>query len=137
MTLTASPTPGPNAPLADGCGNSTQPLANAEAAIRSWTEAGVPASQLVLGIPAYGYVSRSCAERLATRSDSTVELKGDDGGTEGGPIQFRELVRQGALIRNNGGGTEEYDDAGGFERRWDKCSSTVSDQALLDMVDRS
>ena len=48
----SSSTPGPNAPLSDGCGNSTQPLANAYAAVSSWTAAGMPASQLVLGVPA-------------------------------------------------------------------------------------
>jgi chitinase len=132
--VTASSTPGPNAPLSDGCGNSTQPLASAESAIRSWTNAGFPARQIVMGIPAYGYVSRSSVNQLATRSDNStnpsaseygnaVEIVSDDGGGDGGQIQFAELVRQGALVRNSGG---DYDGAGGFERRWDSCSSTVS-----------
>jgi chitinase len=122
--------------LSDACGNSTQPLANAEAAIRSWVGAGFSANQIVLGVPAYGYVSRSDRQQLATRDDtsgmnttngiamemSAVELKNEEGGGDAGQIQFNQLVKQGALVRNNGGG---YDGAGGFERRWDSCSSTV------------
>jgi chitinase len=87
-----------------------------------------------MGIPAYGYVSRSTVNQLATRSDNStspspseygnaVELVSDDGGSDSGQIQFAELVRQGALVRNSGG---DYDGGGGFERRWDSCSSTVS-----------
>ena len=53
MPSTASSTPGPNAPLSDGCGNSTQPLANAYAAVASWTSAGMPANQIPLGVPAW------------------------------------------------------------------------------------
>ncbi|KAI0733000.1 glycoside hydrolase superfamily [Fomitopsis betulina] len=64
----SSPTPGPNAPLSDGCHNSTQPASNAVAAVRAWTEAGFPADQLVLGVPAYGYLSQSSATRLVQRS---------------------------------------------------------------------
>lgn len=52
MPSAASSTPGPNAPLSDGCGNSTQPLANAYAAVSSWTSAGMPANQITLGVPA-------------------------------------------------------------------------------------
>lgn len=48
----SSSTPGANAPLSDGCGNSSQPLANAYAAISSWTQAGMPANQITLGVPA-------------------------------------------------------------------------------------
>jgi chitinase len=148
----ASPTPGPNAPLSNSCGSSAQPLANAEAAIRSWTSAGFSPKQLVLGIPAYGYISRSTAKQLASRDEGagnstsgggtsgdggnasdngedlainavdSVELTSDDGSSDGGQVSFQALVRQGALVRNNGGG---YDGGGGFERNWDDCSSTV------------
>jgi len=131
----ASPSPGPNAPLSDACGNSTQPLANVEAAIRTWINAGFPASQIVLGVPAYGYVSRSDEQQLATRDEGpgltlrgetmemgVVEVKSGNGSGDSGQIQFNQLVKQGALVRNNGG---EYDGVGEFERRWDACSSTV------------
>ncbi|PVG03691.1 glycoside hydrolase [Serendipita vermifera] len=147
----SSPEPGPNAPLSDECGTSTQPLANAKAAIQSWIEAGFPPAQIVLGIPAYGMLSRSSADKLRTRDEAgdrlsakrindspstqiattdhartlesstgELEVHADEGGSDG-QIQFGELVRQGALVRNNGG---DYEAAGGFERKWDHCSST-------------
>jgi len=52
LIVIASSTPGANAPLLDGCSNSSQPLANAYAAISSWTSAGMPANQITLGVPA-------------------------------------------------------------------------------------
>ncbi|KAH8828170.1 glycoside hydrolase [Flagelloscypha sp. PMI_526] len=55
----ASSTPGPNAPYGNLCGTSQQPTANMRAAITQWTNAGFPASKLLLGLPLYGYVSNS------------------------------------------------------------------------------
>ncbi|TFK52796.1 glycoside hydrolase family 18 protein [Heliocybe sulcata] len=60
----ASSTPGPNAPLGNLCGTSSQPQASAEAAFSAWTNAGFPASKLMLGLPLYGYVSKSTATYL-------------------------------------------------------------------------
>ncbi|KAF5388225.1 hypothetical protein D9615_000516 [Tricholomella constricta] len=136
----SSPNPGPNAPLYDGCQNSTQPEANAVAAYNKWTSAGFPASQLVLGLPTYGYISSSDATSLRQRRspsrqsrkggsnqfDPVVKVVGEDGQSEG-QVLFRELVRQGALVQtqptdvNN---SAYFDGAGGFERHWDSCSST-------------
>jgi chitinase len=48
---TASSTPGPNAPLDNACHNSTQPLANAVAAVKSWNKAGMPLEKITLGVP--------------------------------------------------------------------------------------
>lgn len=70
----SSPNPGPNAPLNDACHNSTQPTANAQAAVKAWTSAGFPASQLVLGVPSYGYISRSTARTLHTRRRRSLPL---------------------------------------------------------------
>jgi len=147
----------------------------------------------VLGLPSYGYVSRSYAERLKTRFldtktghlwhqhedsekhhhhspmgvDSWHDHDGgwgwhnhngsdDDGGeydddnddgdgwhseipiptdpTASRPVivddsenqvQFRELVRQGALAKTTDSmGKVKYIASGGFERRWDSCSET-------------
>ncbi|KIO30248.1 glycoside hydrolase family 18 protein [Tulasnella calospora MUT 4182] len=114
----SSSTPGPNAPLADGCRNSSQPLANAVAAVKSWTDAGMPASKLTLGVPSYAYISKSTATRLTGRASVTV--KNDDGGTTNGQVQFNSLISQGALQKRNGA----YIGAGGFTRYWDSCSST-------------
>lgn len=67
-TWGSSSNPGPNAPLNDECGNSTQKTASALAAVETWTKAGFPASQIVLGVPSYGYISRSSAQTLHSRS---------------------------------------------------------------------
>ncbi|KAJ7929904.1 glycoside hydrolase [Mycena leptocephala] len=93
----ASANPGPNAPLSDACNNSSQPEANAVAA-------------LVLGVPSYGYASNA-----ATR-DRSVHLNCD-----GDQIQFRSLEEQGALVRGPDGA---FSGGGGFTRCWDECSST-------------
>lgn len=60
----ASSTPGPNAPLGNLCGTSSQPEASAQAAFSQWTKAGFPANKLLLGLPLYGYVSKSKATTL-------------------------------------------------------------------------
>ncbi|KAI8989856.1 glycoside hydrolase family 18 protein [Trametes punicea] len=60
----ASSNPGPNAPLGNLCGNSSLPQYSAQAALAQWTAAGFPASQLVLGLPLYGYVSQSTKTTL-------------------------------------------------------------------------
>ncbi|EIN10400.1 glycoside hydrolase [Punctularia strigosozonata HHB-11173 SS5] len=122
----SSAEPGPNAPLGDACGNSTQPHASAHAAVAQWTAAGFPADQLVLGLPSYGYVSQSSAERLRQRA---VTLKTEDGGE--GQIQFRDLIRQGALALaapTTDPSAPEYKakfvGTGGYTRYWDECSAT-------------
>ncbi|KAJ6589902.1 glycoside hydrolase family 18 protein [Mycena vulgaris] len=54
-----SDAPGPNAPLGNLCGSSSQPEYSAEAALAQWTAAKFPASKLLLGLPLYGYVLKS------------------------------------------------------------------------------
>ena len=49
----------------NNCGTSKQPGANATAAFAAWTKAGWPASKLFLGLPLYGYVSRSTKTTLS------------------------------------------------------------------------
>ncbi|WVF72941.1 hypothetical protein IAT40_007759 [Kwoniella sp. CBS 6097] len=136
----SSSTPGPNAPLSDGCGNSTQPLANAYAAVSSWTGAGMPASKITLGVPAYGYLQKSTASSLKQRRSSFpvpphkllanstshqarqsyATIYNDNGGSSDGQVMFESLISQGALTWENGG----YVGASGFTRHWDSCSST-------------
>jgi chitinase len=132
----ASSEPGPNAPLHDACGNSTQADANAVAAFQAWTGANFPACKLVLGVPSYGYISTSHAERLRTRSafssnrqarqSDSVKIVDEDGGSDS-QVQFWQLVKQGALVRSlppHGNGSPNFSPSGGFERRWDTCSAT-------------
>jgi chitinase len=100
------------------------------AAYNAWTSAGFPASKLVLGIPSYGYVSTSNSTRLKTRSPrrqvrSSVKVVDEDGGQ----VQFRDLLSQGALVRCEDARDEEstsptFAAYGGFERNWDDCSCT-------------
>ncbi|EJD51005.1 glycoside hydrolase [Auricularia subglabra TFB-10046 SS5] len=73
----ASSTPGPNAPLGNLCGNSRQPQASAQAAFAQWTKAGFPASKLLLGLPLYGYVSKSTKTGLTGfAAPSSAEAQG-------------------------------------------------------------
>ncbi|CAE6478866.1 unnamed protein product [Rhizoctonia solani] len=137
----ASPTPGPNAPLRDGCHNSTQPDASASASVAAWMAAGFPSSQITLGLPSYGYVQTSTAKaliqrrripgKLRVRQDEddevqaagagTVRVKGEGEGGDSGQVQFKQLIKAGALKINSNG---NYVGAGGFSRLWDVCSST-------------
>ncbi|EEB96463.1 hypothetical protein MPER_04400, partial [Moniliophthora perniciosa FA553] len=107
-TWGVSSPPGPNAPLFDACGNSTQPQSSAVAAYDAWTKAGFPASQLVLGLPTYGYVMSSDAQQFRTREEldqdpsvasRVVKLKSDDDGQEG-TVSVRRMVEQGALVQD-------------------------------------
>ncbi|KAF8621678.1 hypothetical protein AX15_007691 [Amanita polypyramis BW_CC] len=139
--------PGPNAPMYDACGNSSQPDASAAGAFKAWTASGFPASKVVLGLPTYGYVSKSSAAGLRTRSPSlrkhAKETLGDpvtvvnsDGGSEG-QVLFRELVQQDVLVRDfdHQTGKVDYISSGGFERMWDQCSSTpYLRSALVDQI---
>lgn len=61
----ASANPGPNAPLGNLCGTARQPQASAQAALNQWKAAGFPASKMLLGLPLYGYVSKSTATHLS------------------------------------------------------------------------
>lgn len=101
----------------------------------------------MLGLPAYGYVSRSTAETLRSRrrsptglvkardvatTDPTangsviVTVTSEAGSADSGEVQFNSLITQGALVRNAPGASPAFVGAGGFQRQWDACSSTVS-----------
>jgi chitinase len=118
----ASSHPGPNAPLSDGCHNSEQPAQNAESGFTSWTEAGFPASKLMLGVPSYGYISKSNVTKLTERS---LKVTSEDGSSQ---VQFRTLVSEGALQIDHQNSSSPwnttYTSSGGFTRYWDGCSST-------------
>lgn len=134
--FSSSSHPGPNAPLGeiflqscllrelitmqgDGCGTSHQPTATAEAALKQWTRAGMPASKLLLGLPLYGYVSKSTDKKLSgsfappgqtltiahPKSKRGVPLSGAEGDLSklwGQQIAFSQLVEAGALVKKEG-----------------------------------
>ncbi|KAL5487819.1 hypothetical protein ACEPAI_5927 [Sanghuangporus weigelae] len=68
----SSNNPGPNAPLDNGCHDSSQPQYNARAAISAWTNAKFPANRLMLGVPFYGYLNPSDATHLQHKKRSLV-----------------------------------------------------------------
>ncbi|KAI8139456.1 glycoside hydrolase superfamily [Fennellomyces sp. T-0311] len=117
---------GPNAPLyyenqADGIDTSS-----ADSAVKAWTNAGIPADQLVLGVPFYGRVSKalksveSSNEGLYVEIDQTKQIKGDQYDEEGadpcpnavatysGMYQWRSIVEEG-IPRNASGWTSTWD----------------------------
>ncbi|KAL5527614.1 hypothetical protein ACEPAG_6415 [Sanghuangporus baumii] len=70
--FSSSSNPGPNAPLDNGCHDSSQPQYNARAAISAWTNAKFPANRLMLGVPFYGYLNPSDATQLQHRKRALV-----------------------------------------------------------------
>lgn len=154
----SSSNPGPNAPLADLCGNSTQPQANAAAGVKQWAAAGMPRNKILMGIPSYGYINTSGKTKLRQRSlkdemlairDATphaprtapqsdvpsgkvgrydarylskrATLTADDGSTGSGQINFKTLIKQGALKKGSSG---LFEAGNGFTKYWDNCSNT-------------
>ncbi|KAJ3573232.1 hypothetical protein NP233_g2569 [Leucocoprinus birnbaumii] len=151
----ASDPPGPNAPLENRCGTSKQPEANARAAYAQWTKAGMPASRLLLGLPLYGYVSRSNAKKLSGSFGPVQETglfpiahprgppsfipgtgtmpAGDLSHLWGQQISFNQLLLTGVLHKKSDG---TYDGANGYTMGWDDCSNTpfVFNQARTTVV---
>lgn len=114
--------------IGDLCGTSEQPRATARAAVAQWTKAGMPASKLLLGLPIYGYVSKSKAKKLhgsstpgmtsfrphpkSNRAHDIAKVpQGDLSDFWGGQISFQQIVGHGALKRNPDG---SYGGANGY-----------------------
>ncbi|KAF8814370.1 glycoside hydrolase [Phlegmacium glaucopus] len=133
----ASANPGPNAPLGDLCGTSKQPQATAKSAFHQWTAAGMPASKILLGLPLYGYVSKSTATKLSgtyvplediprisharQRPSDNMKPSGDLSNMWGQQIAFRQLVETGNLVKRSDG---SYGAGNGYTMGWDDCSDT-------------
>lgn len=134
-----SATTGPNAPLNDTC--SSQQEGSAVSAVKSWTDSGFPANQLVLGVASYGHsfkVAQTAAlagsalnayaafdkssQPLGDSWDEDASAGVDQCGnpTSGGPsgiFDFWGLVEGGFLTAN---GTA----ADGIDYVFDECSQT-------------
>ncbi|KAJ7590753.1 glycoside hydrolase [Mycena floridula] len=120
-TWGASSEPGPNAPLYDGSGHSSQREASAAAAFDAWTKANFPAEQLILGLPCYGYVSKSDAQKLRTRMDSRLfKATSRDTLTNSGAIQADDGSMQGEVAYN----TLMKQDLSRCKKHWDYNSAT-------------
>lgn len=119
---------GPNAPLDDSCSNVQ--TGSAIKSVKAWTDAGIPANQLILGVPAYGH---SYNVTTSNAVDSSGNLVDHPSFTKapltssvdrcGNPepvvdtITFANLITQGFL---NSDGTA----ANGIKYRFDDCSQT-------------
>ena len=122
---------GPNAPLyykdqADGIDSTS-----GDSAVKAWTAAGIPADQLVLGVPFYGRISKakksvkSSKNGMYVEIDQSKQIKGDDYDEEGidpcpnavatysGMYQWRSIIEEG-IPRN----------ASGWASTWDAASAT-------------
>jgi chitinase len=92
------------------------------------------ADQIMLGVPAYGYLQKSSATSLKQRRSmgprASVTIYNSDGGSTDGQLDFIDIVSQGALALDSSG---SYVGAGGFVREWDSCSSTVSSIESFDL----
>ncbi|CAO1630096.1 unnamed protein product [Sympodiomycopsis kandeliae] len=148
----ADSTPGPNAPLADLCGNSTQPGASAAAAVKQWSAAGMPRSKMLLGSPFYGYLSTSSKRTLKQRSldgsshtpglyDSlTARAPARQLGHERDSSALTAAEQMGKRALNQADGQINFDKLisggalklsgsnyvadGGYTKYWDDCSDT-------------
>lgn len=135
-----SPNVGPNSPLNDTCAVAAQQQGSAVFAVKAWTDAGMPANQIVLGVPTYGHsfnVAPSAAfasgekELVAYPSfNATNQPLGDawdNAGSvdacgvfegSGGTYNFWSLIDDGFL-------TKEGKAAPGIYYRYDTCGQTV------------
>ncbi|KZT28075.1 glycoside hydrolase family 18 protein, partial [Neolentinus lepideus HHB14362 ss-1] len=64
---------GPNSPLNDTCASGAQQQGSAVSAVNAWTNAGMPADQIVLGVASYGH-SFSVPTSAATTSSSQLAV---------------------------------------------------------------
>ncbi|KAJ3713157.1 glycoside hydrolase family 18 protein [Lentinula raphanica] len=68
-----SPHAGPNSPLNDSCAPQNDQIGSATSSVRAWTDAGMPANQILLGVAAYGH-SFVVPESTAFQSSSTTNI---------------------------------------------------------------
>ncbi|KAA1097784.1 hypothetical protein PGT21_019821 [Puccinia graminis f. sp. tritici] len=135
---------GPNSPLYSTCSEPTQRYSVAQA-IKQWTTTGVPAHQLLLGIPAYGYGytlknNRIIPSHFSGKSGVTSQLfqprtnstpsggktAGEPSGNDvcgvpnvaGGQWLFKELAETGKLSK------DQKEGLNGYERHYDNCTHT-------------
>lgn len=138
---------GSSSPLDDSCAPPEASFGSAMSAVKMWTAAGMPADQIVLGVPAYGHsfvLTSTPAVNTSNTNGSApdvtlpvypqynpnVERRGDkwdgDGGLDvcgnmtgpGGTFNYWGLVEEGFLNKD---GTP----AKGVQYRFDNCSQTV------------
>ncbi|KAG0151049.1 hypothetical protein CROQUDRAFT_37360 [Cronartium quercuum f. sp. fusiforme G11] len=137
-----TPVVGPGAPLFDTCNDAGYKFSVAQS-IETWTSTGFPASQILLGIPAYGYQYVLPSSTLNSthfsgtgnasslffgsieKASQAQQVKnvaptptGCDSPLEGGNFIFKDLLTCGYLSPDASHGL------GGFERHFDNCTQT-------------
>ena len=135
---------GPNAPLNDTCAAAADQQGSAVSAVNTWSAAGFPTSQIVLGVASYGHsfsVSNTNAIDNSTGqlasypafdaanqpAGDSWDASGSSGETDvcGTPVQTGGIFNYWGLIENgflDSNGTA----ADGIYYRFDDCSQTVS-----------
>ncbi|KAI0769395.1 chitinase [Trametes elegans] len=130
---------GPNAPLNDTCADKPNQQGSGVSAVAAWQAAGFPASQIVLGVAAYGhsyYVNNTAALDGTTLKaypafeadkqpdgDEWADRAGADDGCgnpnahNSGGFTFWGLMKYG-FLQENGTAAE------GIDYRYDECSQT-------------
>ncbi|KAF8973025.1 glycoside hydrolase superfamily [Flammula alnicola] len=130
---------GPSSPLNDSCAPVGARFGSAASAVNDWTAAGMPANQIVLGVPAYGHSfvlspsSGKSGQNFTLKEypiyNATLERVGDkwdgDGGVDvcgvtqgpGGVYTYWGLMEEGFLNRD--GSTTN-----GIDFLFDNCSQT-------------
>ncbi|KAG2154458.1 glycoside hydrolase family 18 protein [Suillus bovinus] len=134
---------GPNSPLNDTCAVSANQQGSAVSAVKAWSDAGIPVSQIALGVPTYGHsfsvspsdafehVKGGSTKKLAAYPsfDAKNQPLGDAwsgaAGVDscgaavgpGGTFNFWGLVEGGFL-------TKEGNPSGNIYYRYDTCSQT-------------
>ncbi|POW19093.1 hypothetical protein PSHT_05066 [Puccinia striiformis] len=145
---------GPNSPLFSTCSEPTQKFSVAQA-IKQWTSTGVPARQLLLGIPSYGYGYTLSSNKIVPSQFSgkagvtsqlfqphadTVPAGGKTAGeatgadicgtpnVAGGQWLFKELSETGKLSKNQKEGLN------GYERHYDNCTHTPFNPSTKNLI---
>ena len=129
---------GANAPLNDSCAPAADQQGCAQSAIQAWEAAGFPASQIVLGVPAYGH-SFYVTNQNALVSGSKTQLRlyppfvaskqpaGDAWNPTTGDFDFWGLIDGGFL--NKDGSV-----ASGILSVYDSCADVVRTMDFLLMT---
>jgi chitinase len=130
---------GPNSPLDDSCAASQNQQGSAKSAIASWTAAGFPSGQIVLGLASYGH-SFTVTQQAAIQNgqlvpyppfDNTHQPIGDSWDDPSGvPDVCGNPQAQGGVfdywgLYENGFLTAPGTPANGIKYRFDNCSQTA------------